>query len=77
MTNAYAAKVDGVLNLATVGPHARSAKVNAMLVLFNIMPGQSWTDEYIEARWEEAMTRLAREKPQHTVEIVPVQVTEP
>lgn len=77
MTNAYAAKVDGALNLATVGPHERSAKVNALLVLFNIMPKDGWTDEFIEARWAEAMERLAREKPQHTVEIVPVLVTEP
>lgn len=72
---AHAAMVDGKIMVQTVGHSTTAAKVNGLLVLFNIMAREAWPDSYVDTVWDNCLSRLKDEQPARTVRIVPVTVS--
>jgi hypothetical protein len=53
MASGYAVVNDRAeINIRTVGETERSAKISGILVIGQIMPAISWTDEQINGAWE-------------------------
>jgi hypothetical protein len=75
MAKGYAVVVNGKIDMRTVHDTERGAKVNGLCVLFNIMPLDSWSDEFIAQTWERALKRLGvRASPSLTTRVVQVRV---
>lgn len=72
---AHAAMVDGEILVQTVGHSTTAAKVNGLLVLFNIMAREAWPDSYVDTVWGNCLSRLAQEQPARAVKIVRVAVS--
>lgn len=51
MSNAWAVRQSGAINIKTVHDTPRGAMANGLLMLFGIMPMSTWTDAEIEGRW--------------------------
>lgn len=47
----WAAIEHGRLRVETVAPTAVGAKTNALLVLFRVVPMQSWSDDQVDEVW--------------------------
>lgn len=54
-TEGYAATAGGEPVVNTVSRTVRGAKVNGLVVIFGIVPLDSWTDAVIQKQWEECV----------------------
>lgn len=72
----YAARLNGEIDIKTACASPRGAKVNALCLYFNVWATMAWSDENINGAWTHEIDRLAVDKPDQRVEIVPVRVVD-
>lgn len=68
---AFAAKIRGVISIATVSPTDIGAMVNALVTEFEIMPTNRMSDDVIRAIWDKAILGTGTDAV-----VVEVQITE-
>jgi hypothetical protein len=68
----YAVALDGAIQMHTVSPHARGAKLLGLLRLFNARAPESWTDADVDRTWRQAATQFLRDSPGRSLAVVPI-----